>query len=61
MYVCLCSGATAAHVRETILDGACTTRAVADACGAGAQCGRCRHTVRTLLTDVLGRHTAPPK
>lgn len=49
MYVCLCTGATSAVVSRAIAGGAGTTRAVAEACGAGSLCGRCRATVRALI------------
>lgn len=49
MYVCLCRGVTSQTVAEAITDGASTTKEVARACGAGAECGRCRRTVRTMI------------
>lgn len=49
MYVCLCTGATSAVVSQAIAGGAGTTRAVAEECGAGSVCGRCRATVRALI------------
>jgi bacterioferritin-associated ferredoxin len=49
MYVCLCLGVTNATVSDTVARGARTTAEVAEACGAGSECGRCRRTVRALL------------
>ncbi|HEY7054521.1 MAG TPA: (2Fe-2S)-binding protein [Mycobacterium sp.] len=49
MYVCLCLGITTETVRDAVTNGACTSRQVASACGAGSQCGRCRRTVRAIL------------
>ncbi|MXO40275.1 (2Fe-2S)-binding protein, partial [Mycobacterium kansasii] len=49
MYVCLCNGVTSQMVAETVAAGASTTKDVAQACGAGADCGRCRHTIRAIL------------
>ncbi|HME80245.1 MAG TPA: (2Fe-2S)-binding protein [Mycobacterium sp.] len=49
MFVCLCNGITSQVVAEAISKGASTTNQIAAACGAGADCGRCRRTLRSLL------------
>ena len=49
MYVCLCNGVTSQVVTEAVEAGATTTKQVASACGAGAECGRCRRTVRAII------------
>jgi bacterioferritin-associated ferredoxin len=49
MYVCLCLGVTSETVKRTVAAGALTSREVAEACGAGSQCGRCRRTVRAII------------
>lgn len=49
MFVCLCNGITSQMVAEVVSDGASTTKEIAGACGAGADCGRCRHTLRAIL------------
>ncbi|MDF2584007.1 MAG: (2Fe-2S)-binding protein [Mycobacterium sp.] len=49
MFVCLCTGATTQAVHDAVAAGATTSRQVADACGAGSDCGRCRRTVRAIL------------
>ena len=49
MFVCLCTGATTEIVAEVVARGAFTSRQVAAACGAGADCGRCRHTLRAII------------
>jgi len=49
MYVCLCAGATSATVTEAVARGACTSKQVAESCGAGGDCGRCRRTVRAII------------
>ncbi len=49
MYVCLCVGATNQTVSEAVACGASTSKEVAAACGAGGDCGRCRHTVRAII------------
>jgi len=38
-------------VGEAIAAGASTTKDVAQACGAGADCGRCRRTVRAIIAS----------
>ncbi|MFZ1178508.1 MAG: (2Fe-2S)-binding protein [Mycobacterium sp.] len=49
MFVCLCNGITSQTVAEAVAAGASTTKDVAQACGAGADCGRCRRTVQAIL------------
>jgi bacterioferritin-associated ferredoxin len=49
MFVCLCNGVTSQTVTEAVACGASTTKQVAQACGAGADCGRCRRTVQAIL------------
>lgn len=49
MYVCLCAGTTNQTVCEAVARGASTSREVAAACGAGGDCGRCRHTLRAII------------
>ncbi|BBX46360.1 (2Fe-2S)-binding protein [Mycobacterium cookii] len=49
MFVCLCNGITSQVVADAIAGGASTTKEISKACGAGAECGRCRRTLRLLL------------
>ncbi len=49
MYVCLCVGATNQTVSEAVAQGASTSKELAAACGAGGDCGRCRHTLRAII------------
>jgi bacterioferritin-associated ferredoxin len=49
MYVCLCRGVTSHAVADAVAAGAATTNEVAQACGAGADCARCRRTVRAII------------
>ena len=51
MYVCLCVGATNQTVSDVVAHGASTSKEVAAACGAGADCGRCRRTLRAIIAD----------
>jgi bacterioferritin-associated ferredoxin len=59
MFVCLCRAVTSDVIGEAIARGARTSRAVADACGAGTDCGRCRQTVRAIITAMDERGTRP--
>jgi bacterioferritin-associated ferredoxin len=58
MYVCLCLGVTSETVSRAVAEGASTTKQVAEVCGAGSQCGRCRRTVRAIIA-VPRRDAAP--
>ncbi len=58
MFVCLCKGVTSQTVIDAVAAGATTTRQVAKACGAGTECGRCRHTVRAIIESA---EAAEPK
>ncbi|HEY1442300.1 MAG TPA: (2Fe-2S)-binding protein [Mycobacterium sp.] len=58
MFVCLCNGVTSQTVTEVVEAGACTTKDVAQACGAGADCGRCRRTVQAILRASTPGRTA---
>jgi bacterioferritin-associated ferredoxin len=58
MFVCLCNGVTSQTVSEAVDAGATTTKAVAHACGAGADCGRCRRTVQAILKSSKPERTA---
>ncbi|MCV7089781.1 (2Fe-2S)-binding protein [Mycobacterium interjectum] len=60
MFVCLCNGVTSQTVAEAVAAGASTTKDVAQACGAGADCGRCRRTVQALLRSSAPDRTARP-
>lgn len=51
MFVCLCTGATSQVVDEVVANGARTSKEIAEACGAGADCGRCRRTLRAILAS----------
>lgn len=49
MFVCLCMGVTSHDVDKAVANGACTSKQIADACGAGGDCGRCRRTLRAMI------------
>jgi bacterioferritin-associated ferredoxin len=58
MFVCLCNGVTSQMVADAVAAGASTTKEVAQACGAGADCGRCRRTVQSILRSSSKDRTA---
>jgi bacterioferritin-associated ferredoxin len=60
MWVCLCNGITSHMVGEAVAAGASTTKDVAQACGAGADCGRCRGTVRAIIASSTQKRRAHP-
>ena len=60
MYVCLCVGVTSQRVAAAVDAGAFTSREVAEACGAGSECGRCRRTVRSII-DARRSGAGAPK
>nr|WP_006243580.1 (2Fe-2S)-binding protein [Mycolicibacterium tusciae] len=49
MFVCLCVGVTSHDVDKAVANGACTSKQVTEACGAGGDCGRCRRTLRAII------------
>ncbi len=55
MYVCLCDGVTSQTVADVVADGARSTKAVAKACGAGSDCGRCRRTIQEIIKAAVAR------
>jgi bacterioferritin-associated ferredoxin len=60
MYVCLCKSVTNHTIQDVIDAGARTTKAVEKQCGAGAVCGRCRHTIRAMLLKAQDPEATPP-
>jgi bacterioferritin-associated ferredoxin len=49
VFVCLCTGTTSHVVSEVVANGAKTSKQIAEACGAGGDCGRCRRTLRAMI------------
>lgn len=49
MFVCLCMGVTSHVVNDVVAAGASSSKEVAEACGAGSECGRCRRTLRAII------------
>jgi bacterioferritin-associated ferredoxin len=42
-------GITSHDVNECVANGATTSKQIAEACGAGGDCGRCRRTLRAII------------
>jgi bacterioferritin-associated ferredoxin len=55
MFVCLCTGVTSQVVADLVESGASTSKQIADACGAGRDCGRCRRTVRAIIAAAMAQ------
>lgn len=51
MWVCLCRAVSCTRIRQAIDDGACSVKAIAESCGAGTDCSRCRRHIRVLLAE----------
>jgi len=52
MFVCLCRGVTNQEVTNAVESGAWTSKQVANACGAGSDCGRCRRNLRAIIAST---------
>jgi bacterioferritin-associated ferredoxin len=59
----MCCAVTSHTVEESIRCGARTTKDVANLCGAGSDCGRCKATVRRILAhgDPTGPQAPRPQ
>ena len=53
MLVCQCRGVTDRQIRRLVKDGACSTREVARATGAGMRCGGCRSNVTKVVNEAV--------
>ncbi|CAN5877027.1 hypothetical protein BH10ACT9_BH10ACT9_44680 [soil metagenome] len=53
MYVCLCVGVTSHVVADAAAAGATTCNEIAERCGAGSECGRCRRSIRAILDATV--------
>ena len=53
MLVCHCRGITDRQIRRLVKDGACSTRDVARATGAGLRCGGCRSNVKKVVDEAV--------
>jgi len=55
MLVCHCRGITDRQIRRLVKAGACSTRDVARATGAGLRCGGCRSNVKRVVDEAVER------
>lgn len=53
MYVCLCKGVTDGQIREAMYEGTTTVRGLCRQLGCATQCGKCKHQVREVRSEVL--------
>ena len=60
MFVCLCTGTTSHVISEVVANGASTSRQIAEACGAGGDCGRCRRTLRAMIEAHFAARESEP-
>jgi bacterioferritin-associated ferredoxin len=51
MIVCHCKAVSDRRVRQIARDGARTCADIAEACGAGAECGGCHPTIDQILRE----------
>lgn len=61
MFVCLCMGITSHDVSEIVANGARTSKQIAEACGAGGDCGRCRRTLRAIIEAHFAENGSAPR
>jgi bacterioferritin-associated ferredoxin len=60
MFVCLCVGVTSQVVNDVVANGARTSKQIAETCGAGGDCGRCRRTLRAMIAAHHGKAIRTP-
>lgn len=58
MIVCVCRAVSDGEVKATIRHGASSLTDIADACGAGSDCGSCCDMLCTMLQDARGLEAA---
>lgn len=61
MLICHCRGITDRQIRRLVKEGACSTRDVARATGAGLRCGDCRSNVKRVVDDAVAREFDKPR
>lgn len=49
MIVCVCNGVSDRTIKEVIREGAATVGQVAEACGAGGDCGSCCGALKQMI------------
>jgi bacterioferritin-associated ferredoxin len=58
MLVCQCRGVTERQIRRLVRDGACSTRDVVRATGAGRDCGGCRSDMKQAVALAVQQTSA---
>ena len=53
MYVCICHAVTDRQIHDAVDGGAQDLTQLANVCGAGSNCGRCRETAQELIDQRL--------
>jgi bacterioferritin-associated ferredoxin len=53
MYVCLCKAVTDRQIKETVLGGADTFRAVRQELGVATQCGKCCQMAKSIIETTV--------
>ncbi len=53
MYICICNAVTDREITAAVERGACTLRELREELGVSACCGRCKHSARRCLNQVL--------
>lgn len=51
MIVCVCKGIGCSKIRSLLADGVDTLESLAEACGAGTDCGSCRCALEDLIEE----------
>lgn len=52
MYVCLCKAIPKSEIDTLIQDGAQTSEDIETKCGAGGDCGSCRHRLDKIIQEA---------
>ena len=58
MIICLCRDVSERQVEDAVARGATTVSEVSRACGAGSDCGACRHLLAALIEDARSAQCA---
>jgi bacterioferritin-associated ferredoxin len=58
VWICLCEAITSGTIERAIDEGARSVAEVAEACGAGTVCGRCKHNIVILIKQRQSEESA---
>ena len=53
MYVCICQGVTDKQIKNEVLSGSTTIRAVCQQLGVAGQCGKCGVSAKEIIQSTL--------